>query len=477
MNGPITRLFALFLLLFALLIGWTSRWTVFQADSLRNNKLNRRSLLQEQRIRRGTIYADSGMRLAVSRRTSEGTFTRSYPAGPLFAHAIGYSYTNLGRAGLEQSYNDDLTGKRSELSSVIDELAGKHRVGDDVVTTLDAKAQRAAVAGLAGRKGAVVALDPYTGAVKALYSNPSYDPGRLGSPSVFHSLVTDQANAPLLDRATQGGYPPGSTFKVVTAIAAIDSGKYTPDSKVNGDNGIKISGVPLNNDDKKDYGDITLTTALTHSVNTVWAQVAEALGKDTMKTYMERLGFDRDPPLDLPGDERRASGEYLNGKVLDPTDGAVDVGRMGIGQDKLVVTPLQMAMVAAAVANGGKLMEPHLVDRVVDQDGRTVQRIEPREYATVMSQQAAQQVGQMMSQVVREGTGTAAALSGIDVAGKTGTAELNPATHLNQPWFIAFAPVVNPRVAIAVTVENVVGGFGGVVAAPIAKSVMEALLR
>src|SRR5207247_1622914 len=159
MNAPIARLFALVLLLFGLLVAFTSRWTVFDSEALRNNNLNRRSLLQEQRIRRGTIYADNGMKLAISRRTSEGTFTRSYPAGPLFAHAVGYSYTNLGRAGLEQSSNDDLTGKRNELSSVLDELAGKHQVGDDLMTSLDPKAQRAAVAGLAGRKGAVVAMD------------------------------------------------------------------------------------------------------------------------------------------------------------------------------------------------------------------------------------------------------------------------------------------------------------------------------
>jgi peptidoglycan glycosyltransferase len=477
MNAPIMRLFGLVLVLFALLLGFTSRWTVFEAKSLRENDLNRRSLLEEQRIRRGAILADDGSALARSRRTSEGTFTRQYPAGPLFAHAVGYSYTNLGRSGLEKSRNDDLVGKRSELSSLIDEIAGKHQVGDDVVTTLDVRAQRVAISALAGRKGSVVALDPYTGAVKVLASEPAFDPGSLGTQARFAQLVRDQVNAPLLDRATQAGYSPGSTFKVVTAIAAIDSGKFTPQSKLSGKNGIKISGVKLNNDEKKSYGKVDLTFALTHSINTVWAQVAEQLGKDTMQTYMERLGFDRKPPLDLPSDELRASGEYLGGKVLAPTSPFVDVGRMGIGQDKLDVTPLQMAMVAAAVANGGHLMRPHLVDRVVDTDGRTVMRVEPEEESTVMSEAVAQQIGQMMSKVVQEGTGTAGALQGISVAGKTGTAEINPANRLNQPWFIAFAPVERPRIAVAVTVERVTGGFGGTVAAPIAKQVMEALLR
>jgi penicillin-binding protein A len=477
MNAPITRLFVLVMALFALLVGFTSRWTVFEAKELRDNKLNRRPLLEEQRIKRGAILADDRTQLARSRRTSDDTYTRQYPLGPTFAHVVGYSYTNLGRAGLELARNDELTGKRNELNSLIDELRGRRQVGDDVITTLDVNAQKTAVSALGGRKGAVVAIEPSTGAVKVLASSPAYDPGSLGSKAAFDALARDNANSPLIDRATQAGYPPGSTFKVVTAIAAIDSGRYTPDTKVNGANGVKISGVPLNNDEKEDFGEIPLTTALTHSVNTVWAQVAESVGKGTMAQYMDRLGFGERPPLDFPSGELRSSGEFLGGKVISADNDAVDVGRMGIGQDKLNVTPLQMAMVAAAVANGGQLMKPHLADRVIDADGRTVEHIKPETMSEVMSPEAAAHVTNMMQQVVREGTGTASALSGINVAGKTGTAEIDPRTRLNQPWFIAFAPAEHPRVAVAVTIENVVGGFGGTVAAPIAKQVMEVLLR
>jgi penicillin-binding protein A len=477
LNAPITRLFVLVLLLFGLLVAFTSRWTVFEADELRNNPLNRRALLEEQRIKRGSILADDRGVLARSRRTSDDTYTRRYPKGPLFAHAVGYAYTNLGRAGLEQSRNDELTGKRNELDSLIDELRGKRQTGDDVLTTLDVRAQQAALSALAGRKGAVVAIEPSTGAVKVLASSPSYDPQSIASSAVFERLANDDANAPLIDRATQAGYPPGSTFKAVTALAALDSGQFTPDSVVNGDNGKKISGVPLNNSGKKDFGDITLTKALTNSVNTVWAQVAEKLGKDTMAKYMDRLGFGEKPPLDLPSGELRASGEFLGNKLISPTDGAVDVGRMGIGQDKLLVTPLQMAMVASAIANGGRLMKPHLTDRVLDADGRTVDHIRSEQMSEVASPTSAQQLGQMMAHVVQEGTGTAAALAGISVAGKTGTAELDPAARLNDLWFICFAPVEAPRVAVAVVVERQIGGFGGTVAAPVAKQVMEALLR
>ncbi len=476
MNAPIARLFVLVVVLFGLLIAFTSRWTVFEASDLRANSLNKRDVLQEQRVLRGRILAGRTT-LARSVRATRDTFRRTYPAGAdEFAQTVGYSFPNPGRTGLEQNYNDDLGGRRNELGSILDELRGHQLRGDDLVTTLDPVAQKIALDGLAGRRGAVVALDPRSGAVKVMASVPTYDPNAAASQRTFNTLNhTD--GSPLINRATQARYPPGSTFKVVTAIAAIDSGKFTPQSRLSGKNGIRISGVPLNNDAGESYGDIDMTFALTKSVNTFWAQIAEQLGKPTMSTYMERLGFDKPADVDLPGDQRVASGVVGPKGVRKPTSRLVDIGRVGIGQEKLLVTPLQMAMVAASVANGGVLMRPHIGDRVVDSDGRTVRSIGIEEIGRVMSTQTAEQVRDMMKQVVKEGTGTAAALEGIDVAGKTGTAELDPARDINQPWFIAFAPAEAPRIAVAVTVERSIGGFGGVVAAPIAKSVMEALLR
>jgi peptidoglycan glycosyltransferase len=308
-------------------------------------------------------------------------------------------------------------------------------------------------------------------------SDPGYDPNSISNATVYGRLTSkSNQDAPLLNRSTQAGYPPGSTFKVVTAIAAIDSGRYTPDSTLNGKSPQVISGTPLSNFNNEQFGNITLTTALTQSVNTVWAQVGEKLGKQTMNTYMDRLGFGAQPPVDLPSGELRASGEFRNGSLLAPTSRFVDVGRMAIGQDKLNVTPLQMAMVASAVADGGRLMKPHLVDRVVDRDGRTVDRVQPQQQSRVMSASSAQKVNQMMQNVVREGSGTAAALQGIDVAGKTGTAEVDRSCGPNQLWFIAFAPAKNPKVAVAATVECG-QGTGGTVAAPIAKAVMQELLK
>ena len=474
MNAPIARLFVVVIVLFAVLVGFTSRWTVFDANALRDNPKNRRELLEEQRIRRGLIRAGDDTVLARSVKRPDDAYVRSYPEGRLFSHAVGYSFVRQGRAGLERFYDDDLSGRKSDLGSLIDRLTDSQKDGDNLVTSLNPAAQRVALQQLGDRKGAVVALNPRTGAIDVMASVPGYDPNAVKNQQDFQALNRD-SDAPLLNRNTQAGYPPGSTFKVVSAIAAIDSGRYTPDSRISGRNGKVISGVPLNNDGGESFGDITLTDALTHSVNTVFGEVGEKVGKATMKKYMDRLGFGRPVEVDLPRDERAASGERRNGRIIPATSRFVDVGRMAIGQDKLTVTPLQMAMVAASVANGGKLMKPHIADRVVDRDGRTVRHIAPEEMSQVMSPDTASQVGAMMGQVVKEGTGTAAALQGIDVAGKTGTAEVGHGCP-NQLWFIAFAPVQDPRVAIAVTVECGTG-FGGTVAAPIAKAVMQELLK
>jgi penicillin-binding protein A len=468
-NVPITRLFLGIVVLFALLIGWTSRWTVFEAKSLNNNVLNRRTLIDELKIKRGRIIADDGTVLAHSVPAAGGTFARTYPTGDLFSQAVGYAIAAQGRsAGLERSRGDELRGLQTGLSSIFGQLS-RRRTGDDVYTNLDPKAQRVALQGLAGRAGSVVALDPRTGAVKVMIALPGYNDN--------HPDATGP-DISTFNRSTQSGYPPGSTFKVVTATAAIDSGKYTPNSVVNGNSPKTISGVPLSNDLNQSFGDIDLTTALTFSVNTVWAQVAERLGRGTMTKYMKRFGFYAKPPMDYPLDEMATSRPFSStGKPLAPGSPDEDIGRIGIGQGGLRVTPLQMAMVAAAVANRGKLMAPLLSKRVVDTDGRTIKTFKTTVESQVMSPSTAAQVTQMMKKVVDEGTGTPAQLGAISVAGKTGTAQIGVAgSGLTQPWFIGFAPVDNPKVAVAVTIERTQGGFGGTVAAPIAKQVIQTLL-
>jgi penicillin-binding protein A len=480
-NRPIVRLYGLVVLMFALLVAFTSRWTIFEASSLRDNPLNARALLEQQRIDRGSILAADGTVLARSARraagTYEGTYERTYPTGEEFAHAIGYSYIDLGRSGLERFRNAALNGQTgTNFQTILDQFQGKRPQGDEVLTTLDPTAQRVAVAALAGREGAVVALEPRSGAVRVMASSPGFDPNTLRSQSAYAKLARDSKGRPLINRATQFGYAPGSTFKVVTATAAIDTGAFTPESTVSGRDDVPISGVPLQNDDNESYGQITLTEALAKSVNTVYAQVAERLGKRTLARYMSRFGFDRKPRLDYPLEEMSSSGEYLGSRVLSPTSPLVDVGRMGIGQDKLEVTPLQMAEVAAAVANRGRLMVPHLTERIVDPEGRTVQQISPRVQSVVMKPSTATAVTSMMEAVVNEGTGVEAQIPGVRVAGKTGTAETQIGTAINNVWFIAFAPAANPKVAIAVTLQGV-PGQGAAFAAPVARQVMERLLH
>jgi peptidoglycan glycosyltransferase len=456
MNAPIYRLFAFFVVLFAVLIAFTSRWAVFGAKRLQENPRNARVVLEQQQIKRGVIRADDGAVLAGSVPLSEDRYGRRYPTGTLFGQPVGWDDVRLSRGGLEKFYNDQLTGATNEFAGIIDSLSKKTKVGDDLDTALDPKAQKAAFDALNGRKGAVVAMDVKTGAVRVLAGNPPFDPAKPAE----HQFIS----------ATQGLYPPGSTFKTVTAAAALDTGKYEPGSKVSGKNGKVISGTPLRNFGGEDFGDVDLTFALTHSINTVWAEVGVKLGRSTLADYMHRFGFGSKPPMDFPPDQMSVSGSSRNGKVISETSRFVDVGRTAIGQALLLVTPLQMASVAQTIGNGGLRMEPRLVKQVVDPDGRTVEEPLPKEAERVMSADTAAKLTAMMKQVVKEGTGTAAALEGVEVAGKTGTAELDINAGINDLWFIGFTP----RVAVAVVLDHL-QGQGGTVAAPVAKQVLQAL--
>ncbi len=469
MNVPIIRVFTLLVVLFTLLVVWTSRWTVFEASSLNNNVLNARTLIDDLRIKRGRILADNGQVLAESVPGPSKTWNRFYPTRSEFAQAVGYSFAAQGRAaGLELSRESELRGVQTGLFSIFGQLSGQ-QVGDDVDTSLDPKAQQAAIQGLAGQAGSVVALNPRTGAVLVMYSNPSYDSNKPDATG---------ANLSTFNRATQASYAPGSTFKIITATAAIDSGDYTENSMINGNSPVTVSGVPLSNDGNKSWGPQTLTTAMTYSINTIFAQIAEHVGRATMTDYMKRFGFYSKPPLDYPPNEINISAPFSRpGHPFPPASPNEDIGRIGIGEGGVEVTPLQMAMVAGAVANGGAEMVPHLATKVVNQSGQTVETIKPTVYDQVMKPSTAAAVTRMMQKVVEEGTGTAVQFGGISIAGKTGTAQIGPnGSNLTQPSFVAFAPVQDPKVAIDVTIDQSQGGFGGSVAAPIARQVLQTLL-
>jgi peptidoglycan glycosyltransferase len=469
-NAKIRNLFGLVIVLFGALIFATSWWTVddLGAKGLKDNPQNLRLLLEQMQHPRGLITAADGTVLASNKRVGTGEtkrYYRTYPQQGLFAHEVGYYFISKGSAGLETQYDNELAGRQNEFASTIDQLLGHRTEGEDVHTNLDVNAQKVALAALAGRRGSVVAMEPSTGRIRVMASEPGFDPNRITAKGGIGGAAST------LNRATQGKYPPGSTFKVVTAAAALDSGRYKPDSFISGKSPKVISGVPLSNFGGENFGAISLTDALTHSVNTVFGEVGEKLGRSTMLKYMRRFGFQRTPPLDYPTNQMLASGVF----PAKACGRGIDFGRVAIGQEcHLYVTPLQMAEVAATVANGGVRMKPRFVDRIVAKDGRVTKTFRPSPAATVMSQGAAAQLGQMMQHVVEEGTGTAARLQGVSVAGKTGTAEI-PGTTDNQVWFIGYAPVDKPKMAVAVTIERT-QGEGGTVAAPIAKQVLEALL-
>lgn len=481
MNAQIVKLFGLVVVLFGVLVGFTSYWSVFDAEALKEESANKRPLLEQQQIERGRIRAADGSVIArsVPKGSGEGLrYVRRYPLGALFGHPVGYSFVRQGDSELEKSHNDELVGEDSEFTSILDELRGRRQEGDDLVTNLDPAAQRVALEDLeAAGFGAVAAIEPASGRVRVLASNPPYDPNLV--PERLSELNTD-STSPLLNRATQGQYPPGSTFKVVTAAAGLDSGLITAESTIDAPGTIDAQGRPLSNDFDQDFGPIALDTALTNSVNTWFAQLGEQLGGDTLFEYMDAFGFGSTPAIDLPADQVYRSGVFDGGELLGRGD-PVDPARIAIGQERLAVTPLQMAEVAAAIANGGRLMRPQIWSRVVDPDGRVTKRLDPAEYSDPIDAETAAELTAAMEGVVSAGTGANAAIAGIPVAGKTGTAEtpFNESCgggDLNQAWFVGFAPADEPRIAIAATVECTTA-FGGDVAAPIFRDVAETILN
>ncbi len=484
MNRQIIKLFAFIVVLFAVLVGFTSWWSVFDAKGLKASRYNQRPLLEQQQIPRGRILAADGTVIAKSFSKGHGSgkrYIRHYPLGALFGHPIGYSFVQYGQSEFEKSHNAELTGEESEFGAILDQLTGKKQEGEQIVTNLDVHAQEVALGDLeAAGFGAVVAIEPSTGAVKVMASNAPYNPNRV--PNEINQLFKDEVSTPLLNRATQGRYPPGSTFKVVTAAAGLESGVITPETTINAPGSIIDEGHELANDYNQDWGSISLDTALTNSVNTWFGQLGQKLGQNKLFTTMEKFGFGSLPPIDLPEEELLPSGVVgENGEILHRSD-PVDLARVAIGQERLLATPLQIAMVAAGVANGGKLMKPQIWNRVVNADGSVTKRLSPAVYSEPISKQTAEELTTAMEGVVREGTGTNAAISGVQVAGKTGTAE-TPGNAAcgggeaeNQAWFMGFAPANDPKIAIAASVECT-EQFGNDVAAPIFRDVAEAILN
>jgi peptidoglycan glycosyltransferase len=491
MNRQITKLAIVALVLLSALVVATTYWQTWAVAGLADRQDNAIRRVAQFTVRRGLIYTADGTLLAARRATKANGQTyyfRRYPAHDLAAQLVGYSTQSRSRAGLERSLNDYLTASNSHLNTVLrrtfDSLKGTTITGNNLVLTIRAKAQRAALAALDGNCGAAVAIEPSTGRVLVMASSPSYDPnlveGHFGAIARRAQGVNCSPPAPLVNRATDGLYTPGSTFKVITAAAALDTGTFKPDSTFDDpgyciEYGKKVSNF-ADQSGPEVFGRVTFVTALQHSINAVFCEIGKKLGPLTVLDYARRFGFYSDPPLETPSNERAPSGLYDHGRLFLPRDpNQVDPGRLAFGQERMQVTPIQMAMVAAGIANGGIVMRPYAVEKITEPGGSTVSRTQPHELSRAVSPQTATQLTQMMQLVVQSGTGTAAQIPGVSVAGKTGTAETG-AAGLNTTSFIAFAPADAPKVAVAVILENQ-HGVGGRTAAPIAKTILEALLR
>lgn len=445
---------------------------VITAGQLAANPANTRGLTAEARQERGAIITADGVVLADSVLEGE-TYTRRYLHGDRAAHVLGYYSLRYGRAGIEAAANEALAGKRdfATIGDMIEAAAGTPVPGNDVRLTIDSRIQAAAETALGDRRGACVAIDPATGAVLAYASNPAYDPAMIDE--MWASLSDDDTAAPMVDRAGRSLYPPGSTFKIVTLAAALQNDVASLETTYTGPARLDIGGAPVTNYGGSTYGAIDLRKATASSVNTVFGQLARDVGASALVAQCEKFGIGSRVPFDLP---------TTTSLMPDPAEMTVwETAWAGVGQPVgehkspagPQVTPLQMALITAGIANDGVVMRPYLIDAITDRSGRVITRTTPRSWTTALDPETAAAVTDAMVGVVRSGSGSRAAIQGVTVAGKTGTAEVGKSVETHA-WFVAFAPSEDPQVAVAIVLEN--SGVGGSVAAPAARGVLEAAL-
>jgi penicillin-binding protein A len=485
MNKQLRRLgaglLACYLALFAM-VNWVQ---VFHAQDLNENALNTRKIVRDFNRPRGQIIAADGAVLAKTVPSAFGdpfSFQRTYPEGPLFGHITGFLNFNFGATGVEQTYNDELSGVTvsQEYQTLRDLFVDRQHTGD-VTLTLRKDVQQLAKDALGDQKGSVVVLDPRDGSIYGMWSFPSYDPNLLAThngqdAANAKAFLEGNADRPLRGRAWQERFFPGSTFKVVTGSIGVDSGVVTPDQPVfpTGTQYKPPDGQPIQNFGGESCGG-PLFDILRVSCNSAFAQMgAEVIGQDKMQQGVLRFGFNTKNPIDLPAAATSIFPDTKRSKAF--------LGQASIGQFDTAASPLEMALVASAVANNGIIMTPHVMKQITDDNGKVIKTYAPTQWLQAMSPQTAQTMRQAMIGVVQGGTGTAAQISGVEVGGKTGTAQLGTTPATSEAWFICFAgpPGGQSTVAVAVLVEGEPGaseGTGGRIAAPIAKQLLEKVLQ
>jgi penicillin-binding protein A len=491
-NAPLRKVAISVLVLFTLLIVNVNVIQVVRAPSLRDNPRNTRVLTEEYSRERGAIVVD-GNEIASSTKTDDPLkYQRTYANGPLYAAATGYYSVLFGKTGLEDAENDVLAGTDDRLAfdRLGDILTGRDPSGGNIQLTLDPAVQQAAMDGLKGVTGAVVAINPATGAILGLASTPTYDPAQLSSHdpaamrAYYNSIIpADGSGAPdpRTDQATEERYSPGSVFKLIVSAAALSSGNYTPDSTVPAPNVYTPPGTSTgiknyNGESCNGGADQSLIDALTISCNTAFSQLGVTLGESRLRDMAKAFGIN-DEKFDMP--------LPVTPSTLGPIDDDAALAQSSIGQRDVQLTPLQAAMISAAIANGGKLMKPYLFDSIQAPDLSVVDQTDPEQMSQPITADVAHELTTMMTSVVANGTGKKARIDGVQVAGKTGTAEVGTTGDEAPPhtWFTGFAPADHPKIAVAVFIKN--GGqsgtegtgTGGDISAPVARAVMQAYLN
>ncbi|MEG0370996.1 MAG: penicillin-binding transpeptidase domain-containing protein [Clostridium sp.] len=467
----IKSLVVFFTICFFSIIVYLSYFNLYVGDKILNDPSNKRIRAEENKILRGSILDANGKVITHSERVDEDSQKRIYDMGETFSHIVGYNSYVYGKTGIENTFNDILQGKPtghdvfgSIFRSLRDSLSKEEKRGSDVLLTLESPLQKAALKALGDDFGAVVAINPKTGEVLASVSTPTFDPQNIEKN--FKKYNRDEKNTPLINRATQGYYPPGSVFKIVTAAAAYEHVPSIAESIITCNGKLEFGKYILKDYGSTSHGSISMGEAIKKSCNYFFGQLGVEIGSKNLVSTAEKFMFNKSIPEDL--------GKYTipikTGSIkIEDEKNKSFIAQDAIGQHNVVANPMQMAMVASAVANDGKLMAPYIVREVRDRTGKTIDKPKPNLLSETMSGNTANELTKFMVSVVKGGTGTNAKVSGVEVAGKTGSAqdESKDATH---SWFIGFAPANNPKIAIAIIVEN--GGLGGKRAASIAQKVL-----
>lgn len=461
-NRQILTVTWFFVGLFFVMMGYTCHYATTHRQSLINNSYNSRQTLLIAQNRRGEIYAAGGQKLAETQTDETGGEVRVYPYANLFSHAIGYAAN--GRYGVEAQANYYLINSNTKLSEkVASDMAGEKYPGDSVITTLDVSLQQIAYDSLGIYKGAVIVTEPQTGRILAMVSKPDFDPNEIEV--IWDDLLEDQESGVLVNRVTQGLYPPGSTFKIVTALAYVrDNIDSYSQFRFQCNGHFSHGEERINCYHGSAHGSVDFTKAFAKSCNSAFASIGISLDRVKFSKTVDGLLFNQPLEVDFAYNQSRL--------VIDADTTDADVMQAAIGQGTTQITPLQLNMITCAIANEGMLMKPYLIDRVENHDKAVVKQFSPDSYKRLMSEEEARIMTGLMEEVVKSGTGTK--LSGLSytAAGKTGSAEYNQVKTDSHAWFTGFAPVEDPEVCVTIIIEG--AGSGGDYAVPIAKRILDA---